>query len=274
MATAMMYANLLRWEWFRLSRRVGFWVILGILGLAVAATLAITAATRFVPFFGDALSPDRFPDAVSGTMSSLAPFLGVVLAAFIFGGEFGWGTWRPALARGMAASRLILSKVAMGGIVVLAAWLVAWILSSVVGFAFGQDAAGSGPGFLPDSSGGWGRAAASFAGSWLVAVAYLALGSLLCVVGRSTAFGVGVGVGIVMAEIVGFPIASTVADLLWDVSLDEYIRWTLRGVSAGLTGGDDLRAIFFLPAMMAYIGGFCWLTLAVFCKRDLDSGNG
>ncbi len=273
MATAMTYVNLLRWEWFRLSRRFGFWAILAILGLAVAATLAITAAMRFVPFLGDSLPPHRFPDAVSQVLSSLAPFLGVVLAGFIFGGEFGWGTWRSSLARGMPASRLMLTKVTMGGGVLLAVWLVAWVVASVVGLAFGQDTAGAAA-LLPGSSGGWGEVAAKFAASWPAAVAYLALGALLCVVGRSTAFGVGVGIGVVMVETVGFPIARAVAELLWDVSLGAYLRWTLHGASTGLAGGDDLSAVFFLPALLAYIGAFCWLMLVVFQRRDLDSGNG
>ena len=268
------YVNGLRWEWFRLSRRVGFWATIGMLGLAVAATLVVTGAMRFVPVIGQAPPAYGFPHAVSDTLSSLGPFLGVVLAGFIFGGEFGWGTWRTSLARGIAPGRLILTKVALGGLVLLAAWLIAWVFASVVGLAFGGEHAALVIVQSSDRPAGWGEVAIKFASAWPAAVAYLALGSLLCIVGRSTAFGVGVGIAIIVVEIAGYPFANALAELLRDVSLDEYIRWTLRGASRGLGGNEELNAAVFLPVLLAYIGAFCWLMLVIFNRRDLDSGNG
>ena len=274
MSAMEIYAGGLRWEWFRLRRRVGFWTIIGILALIVVGTLAATYAMRYVPLVGEVAPPYGFPHAVFETLSRLAPFLGLLLAGFIFGGEFGWGTWRTSLARGMASSRLLLTKMGLGAVILAIIWTAAWCLAAVIGLAAGDDAPGGLIRQIPGYPDGWGEAFLKFASAWPVALTYLALGALLCVVGRSTAFGVGVGIGIVFAEMIGHPLATAIAELAWDVQLNDVLRWTPHGATRGLLGNDDLRAIAFLPVVLAYAGLFCWLTLLVFSRRDVDSGNG
>ncbi len=274
MSYVAMCVNTLKWEWFRLSRRAGFWAIIGIFGLFVAGTLAGTVGMRFIPGLGEAMPAYGFPHVVFDVLSELAPFLGVILAGLIFGGEFGWGTWRATLARGMPPSRLILTKVLLGAAVLFAIWIIAWCLAALVGLVAGENEPG---GIIRQSPGfpnGWGDAGLEFASAWPVAVAYLALGALLCVIGRSTAFGVGVGIGLIVAEMICYRLLRLVAELVWEISLGDYLRWTLQGVSGGLLGNDELKAMIFLPAVLAYTGLFCWLTLAIFNRRDLDSGNG
>ena len=268
------YVSLLRWEWFRLCRRIGFWAIIGILGLFVAGALAVAVGMRFIPAVGETMPAYGFPHVVFDVLSTLAPFLGVILAGFIFGGEFGWGTWRTSLARGMPASRLILTKMLLGAAVLLAIWIISWCLAALVGLVAGDNGPGGIIGQSPGFPEGWGDAGLNFASAWPVAVAYLALGALLCVIGRSTAFGVGVGIGLIVAEMIGYRLLGLIAGIIWEFSLQDYLRWTLQGVSGGLLGNDEPKAIFFLPAVLAYTGLFCWLALAIFNRRDLDSGNG
>lgn len=274
MAVAAALVNLLRWEWFRLCRRVGFWAIVGILGLFVAGELATAIGMQFIPEVGETTPAYGFPHAAFGALSRLAPFLGIILAGFIFGGEFGWGTWRASLGRGMPISRLILVKMLLGAAVLFAVWIITWCLAAMVGLVAGENDLGGitrqPPGF-PD---GWGDGGLKFASVWPVAVTYFALGGLLCVIGRSTAFGVGVGIALVLAEIIGYPLLNLLLELIWEISLEDYLRWTLRGASNGLLGNDEPKAIFFLPVVLAYAVLFCWLTFAIFNKRDVDSGNG
>ncbi|MYC33810.1 MAG: ABC transporter permease [Chloroflexi bacterium] len=267
-------ANTFRWEWFRLRRRAGFWAIIGILGLFVAGTLAATIGMRFIPALGETMPAYGFPHVVFGVLSRLAPFLGIILAGLIFGGEFGWGTWRTSLARGMPASRLILVKILLGAVVLLAIWIIAWCLAVLAGLVIGENEPGGiireSPGF-PD---GWIDAGLQFTSAWPVAVTYLALGALLCIIGRSTAFGIGVGIALIAAEMIGYPLLKLVAELIWEISLQDYLRWTLRGVTGGLLGNDEPKGIIFLPAALGYTALFCCLALAIFNRRDWDSGNG
>lgn len=274
MSYVAIYINTLTWEWFRLRRRAGFWAIIGIVGLFVAGALAATVGMRFIPALGETMPAYGFPHVVFDVLSRLAPFLGIILAGFIFGGEFGWGTWRAALSRGMPSSRLVLTKILLGAAVLFAIWLTAWCLAALVGLVAGENEPGGTIRHPPDLPDGWGDAGLTFASAWPVAIAYLALGALLCVIGRSTAFGVGVGIGLIAAEMIGYPVLGLVAELIWDISLQDYLRWTLQGVSNGLLGNDEPRAIIFLPAVLAYTGLFCWLALVIFNRRDLDSGNG
>ena len=98
---------------------------------------------------------------------------------------------------------------------------------------------------------------------------------MLCALSRSTAFGLGVAVAIVLVEAVAYPIAEAVAELALDVSIAEYTRWTLHGVTGGLMGRDgDFGAWIFLPATLAYLALFWGLTLTVITRQDVGSGNG
>ena len=268
------YWTLMYWQWFLLNRRIGFWAIIGIVALTVVGTLAATVGLRFVGALDLSMPAYGFPRAAFGTLSTLAPFLGVALAGFIFGSEFGWGTWRALLARNVPVHRLLLARMMLGVVILVAVWLAAWCLASAVGLAAGRDGGVESGIFRSGGADEWGRVAAEAAGALPVAIVYLALGGLLCVAGRSTAFGVGVGMGIVAVEMVGHPIISLVADLAWNIQVDAALRWTLWGATRGLLGNDDPGPLLFLPAVVGYAVLMYWLTLAIFQRRDLHSGNG
>ena len=120
-----------RWEWFRLSRRVAFWIIAGLAAAGVAATLVVMLlASKFGDFpFG---SYD-YPSAVAAMLGAVGPFLAVILASIIFGGDFGWGTWRTLAARGMARWQIALAKLLLAGAALAVFWAAAWMLAAIVG---------------------------------------------------------------------------------------------------------------------------------------------
>ncbi len=263
----------LRGEWFRLSRRTGVWVIIGLATALVAGVLGVTWALIHLTPLELAVPPRGFPHLASASLSLLAPFLGIILAAMIFGGDYGWGTLRPLLARGQPRWQVVLTKLLLTAVILAAFWVAAWVLSTPVGLVAGDPAAGAEGSFL-DVPDGWWPILGSSAGAWLVALAYAGLTALLCTIGRSTAFGLGVAVAILIFEFTVYPVAGLVADLVTDFPLGEYTRWTLHGTSGGVTGGDELSAWVFLPATLAYIAAFCALTLLVTQRRDVASGNG
>ena len=274
MISAADIANALRWEWFRLSRRAGLWVILGLVAVAVAGVVVVTVVVQNAVASGFSIPSNGFPLLVFEVLSRLGPFLGIILAAIVFGGDFGWGTLRPLLARGQARWLMALVKLILPGVILGIVWMVAWTLAAVVGLAAGEPSAGALE-FLADSPDDWPGTVGRFFSAWPVAITYLGLAALLCALGRSTAFGVGVAVAIVLVEAVAYPIAGIIAELALDFSLDEYTRWTLRGVTDGLMGrDDDFGPWVFLPATAAYLALFWGLTLAVIARRDVSSGNG
>ena len=274
MATTAIYLNLLQWEWFRLRQRVGFWVIVGIFALFVVGILAVIAMIANLSPDTLAIPPQGFPAAVSQGLSSLGQFFGIVLASFLLGSDFSWGTWRPLIARGDPRHWPIYSKLLLGCAILMVVWVVAWCVAAAMGLLLGDDEGGVISEFLFDVPDGWGRTALLFFAGLPVAITYMALGALLCVAARSSTVGVGVGIAIVVAESAAYPLANVIVRGLYDFELQPYTRWTLWGVSNGLTGSDELAAAWFLPAILAYLAGLCALTLLIFERRDVDSGNG
>ena len=274
MSTTAIYLNLLRWEWFRLRQRAGFWAITAVVALLIVGTLVGVAMISSQSLAQLAIPPQGFPVAAFQALSRLGPFLGVVLASFLLGNEFAWGTWRTLIARGDPRDWAIHSKLLLGSGILLAIWVLGWCVASAAGLIFGDDNPGVIADLFFEVPDGWGRAAAMYFASLPVAITYLALGALLCMAWRSSTAGVGVGVGIVVAESVAYPVANLVVSGLYDFELAEYTRWTLWGVSNGLMGRDELSAVWFLPAIVAYLAVFYGLALLIFKRRDVDSGNG
>ena len=264
----------LRGEWFRLSRRTGVWVVMGLASAVVVGVLAAVGALTQVTSLELAIPPRGFPHLASVSLSLLAPFLGIILAAMIFGGDYGWGTLRPLLARGQPRWQVALTKLLLTAVILATLWIAAWVLATLVGLVAGDRDARVTE-FLLGIPDGWRTILGSSVGAWLVALAYAGLTALLCSIGRSTAFGLGIAVAILIFEATVYPVAGLVANLATDIPLEEYTRWTLHGTSRGVTGrDDDLSAWVFLPATLAYIAAFCALTLLVTQRRDVASGNG
>ena len=274
MTAFAVFANTIRWEWFRLRRRTEFWVILGLLAVAVVGILAVSAGVLRLVESVVSIPPYGYPLLVFELLSRLGPFLGIVLAGMVLGSDYGWGTFRPLFARGQRRWHVLIAKIALAALVLALVWIASWVVAAAVGLV----AAGSptdGLEIAPGGSGGWVESAGRFVSAWPVTIVYLLLGALLCAVGRSTAFGLGVGIAVLIVESIAYPAAGLVSELALDVNLGDYTRWTLWGVTRGLMGrDDDLGAWVFLPAVVAYATVFAALAVVITERRDVSSGNG
>ena len=261
----------LRWEWFRLSRRRAFQVIIGMVAAAVVLILAGGVLLRGPA--DDTIAPAMFPFFIFLALNVVGPFLAVFLTAIIFSGEYGWGTLRALLARGQPRWRVALSKLLLVGGILAVVWAVSWGLAAVVGLLVGAHGV---PALSPfdDTPLSWGAIAGRFFASLPAALAYMSLTALLCVASRSTTFGLVVAAAILIAESTAYPVAILIVNEVCDFQLADYLRWTLRGATSGLAGNDEVSAWNFAPAVVAYIALFCTLMLAVLIRRDVSGGNG
>ncbi len=274
MTSFAVMTNTIRWEWFRLCRRTEFWVILGLLALAVVGTLVVSAGVLRLIQSDFFIPPYGYPLLVFELLSRLGPFLGIILAGTVFGSDYGWGTFRPLFARGQPRWQVVTAKLALAASILAAVWVASWLLAAAVGLV-AADASTNGVEIMPWDSGGWVESAGRFASAWPVAIAYLLLGALLCALGRSTAFGLGVGIAVLIVESIAYPAAGAISQLALDVNLGDYTRWTLWGTTRGLMGRDDeFGPWVFLPAVVAYAGVFAALAALVTERRDVSSGNG
>lgn len=274
MTTFAVVVNAVRWEWFRLRRRTEFWVILGLLALAVLGTLVVSAGALRLIQSDFSIPAYGYPLLVFELLSRLGPFLAIVLAGIILGSDYGWGTFRPLFARGQLRWQVVAAKLALAALILAVVWIASWLVSAAVGLL----AAGpptNGLELVPGASGSWIESTGRFASAWPAAMAYLLLGALLCAVGRSTAFGLGVGIAVLIVESIAYPAAGAISQLALEVNLSDYTRWTLWGVTRGLMGrDDDLSAWVFLPAVLAYATAFTALAVVITQRRDVSSGNG
>ena len=267
-------ANAVRWEWFRLCRRTEFWVILCLLALAVLGTLAVSAGALRLIQSDFSIPAYGYPMLVFEILSRLGPFLALVLVGIVLGSDYGWGTFRPLFARGQRRWQVVAAKLVLAALIMAIVWIASWLLAAAVGLiAAGPSTTGME--VVPGDSGGWLEGVGRFVSAWPVAMTYLLLGALLCAVGRSTAFGLGVGIAVLIVESIAYPAAGAISQLVMDVNLGDYTRWTLWGVTRGLMGrDDDLGAWVFLPAVLAYATAFTALAVVITERRDVNSGNG
>lgn len=262
----------LRWEWFRLSRRLAFQVIMA---LVAAAVILILLSAVLISATFDAAAPFTFPFFIFLALTVVGPFLGIFLTAIIFSGEYGWGTLRAMLARGALRWHLAASKLLLVSIVLAAVWMVSWLLASLVGLLAGDPEASYG--VLPFSDNeptGWGEVALRYFGNLLAPIAYAGLTALLCVASRSTTFGLAVAAAILIGESTAYPVAVLIVGEIYQINLYEYLRWTLRGATSGLAGQyDSISAWYFAPAVLAYTALFVGLMLTLLIRRDLPGGS-
>jgi ABC-type transport system involved in multi-copper enzyme maturation permease subunit len=262
-----------RWEWFRYCRRVSVWLLAGMFaGAIVIVTGGVVLFDNLGQRFGETLSPAAFPNVVLELPVQAGPILAIALISIAFGGEFQWGTIRSLTARGAPRWHTVVAKLALVSIYITVLWAFAYALSALVGLAVGGSNPES-PLELTETL-TWGDTIVKLFAVWLTALAYAGLGALLTVLGRSTAFGLGIAVGIFLFESIVYPIAGGVATLAGS-SVSEYTAWTLRGATLELIRGNgDLNRWVVLPVVLAYIGLLWSLTLVVLRRRDLGSGNG
>jgi ABC-2 type transport system permease protein len=155
--------NLIRAEWFKLSRRPLAWVLLAVF----LALLALLLFTQFLVvalhdgiFAGGArlslLQEEQvtqfrlhlgFPgifDAVLGHVNGIGGICAIVLAAGAIGSEYGWGTLRTQLARQPNRGRYLVAKIAALLLVLLAGIAITLLAGVPLALLFGALLGGTG----------------------------------------------------------------------------------------------------------------------------------
>ncbi len=142
------------------------------------------------------LRPARLPNMAMGLVSPIAAVLAIVLAGNTMGNEFGWGTIRTVLAHGPRRAAFLFAK-----LVTLAGSAAAFVLTGFV-------AALAGSILVVVMSRGDASIQSDFAVGLIVNIAkvayvtlpYVALATMVAVLARSAAAGIGFGIAVFFAE--------------------------------------------------------------------------
>lgn len=251
--------NLARWEWFRLSRRAAFRVAAALALLTLPAALAAATlldAQALLP--GTALNYFAILPYISG---GLAPLLAIGLAALLHAGDLSGGHARTLAARGAARGAILAAKLLTAAILLLAWHLAAILLAALFSLAWSTGFADSGDGLIDTAA------------AVQNALLYLAFGVLLSHWRQSTAFTIGVGLGLISFEAIAYPIADLIGETL-DWPLADFTAWTIRGVARGLRGeGEIIARAWYILITAGYAALFTAAAYALFRQSDLRAGG-
>ena len=185
MAMAMQVALLTRWEWFKLRRRWVPWILLGFV-LVIEQLIFWLVAT-----LGDEVSYQSTSENIAnglGFSAFFGPFIAVILAAVVVGGEYGWGTLRPVLSKGAGRWPFLASKAAVVVLVTVAILVILSVTVAISGFI--AEAALSAPEAEPYNNISWLNLLALFGRMIYGFLPYIALALFVVVLTGSNGAGI------------------------------------------------------------------------------------
>lgn len=147
--------NLIRAEWFKLSRRPMAWVLLvllfGLLVFQILGQFALVYLAQLIGLTSDGGSFTRqleeyrrwvaFPGlfgAVFSQINSFGGVLAVIFTAGAMGSEYSWGTLRTQLARTPARGRYLVAKIVTILLLFAVAIILALLLGTILGGTLGM----------------------------------------------------------------------------------------------------------------------------------------
>jgi ABC-2 type transport system permease protein len=267
-----------------LRKRMSTWVLLGVwmlLGIMFSHLLP------YLTYNGGGDATEQvslqalLPESLTENLLAGFPFFGGVIALMLgvlaVGSDYGWDTVKTLLSQRSGRVRLLGSKLAAIGIVLVAfvgALFVAGAAASSI-IAAAEGAAINWPSIADFGS--------SFAAAWFVLATWAALGVLLAVLTRGTALAIGIGI------LYTFVIEGMISALAGEVSwLDPIVDYLLRANAYSLTVAlgvptqtltDNGPGGFFGPfvdggqaalVLGAYAVAFMILSVGVFRRRDVS----
>lgn len=271
-------------EWYKLRRRWLPWILLAVLLLISQAFLWGFFAAHHLSDSPDASQREYFtlPSSIGAGIEFLfgtrfAVLIVMVLAASSLGTEYGWGTLRTALTKGVGRWQILCSKLALGvilggaGLLAMAAVIC---ISSIIGGALSGE--GSAP--LPGPSESWPGTVATLAKSVYALVPYVVLGTFFVVLTQSTAQGITLSVVFFVVEGLALPPLLGLSDRLESVSAALLIQnvddWLYRGGGQPLEGASPPDALQSFFVILTYTVVLIAATLWLFLRRDIGGARG
>jgi len=285
-------ARLIKAEIYKLSKRSMTYILLLILIGLFALILSITEANpsimttetnginTTVPAV--AANIQFLQGAITSTIAMLGGFIGVVLAVVLvangMGSEYGWNTIRPYLLCSESRSKMFASKLIADAIFVVAGMIIGVITVILLGVLFTA---------IRGYSWNLGASTLSFTVSQLldftrtfyVILPYALLAFLFTVLGRSTAAGIGFGIGASVLETIITGLLSSahgwlakIPDYLLSINVSKIT--SLSGASGGVTvyGGPNTPMVTSLHSFVViavYCVVFTAIAYTIFQRRDV-----
>ena len=273
-AQARHIAILTRWEWFKLRHRWLPWILLGIM-VALAQLIFWLAAT-----LSDEVSyRSTTENVVNGLGFSVvfATFIAMILAASVTGGEYGWGTLRPALSLGAGRWQFLTSKVAVTLLTTAVILIIMSVTVAVSGFI--AEIALAPPAAEPYEATSWLELLGIYGRMVYGFLPYILLAMFFAVLTGSNGVGIALSLGYYVAET--FIISPILMVFEWGGDALAFLlspniaAWQDIGESGGINtiGGVSAMAQGFVVITIygLALGGAAF---ALFLRRDIAGAKG
>jgi ABC-type transport system involved in multi-copper enzyme maturation permease subunit len=244
-----------------------------------AVTMLLDLCERQLSIRYNLLMPIGSATAALGVAGTIGMVLLGILSASAFGAEYGLGTLRPILVRGvgrlpyLAGKFLVLVASATAALVLAAAAaaLSGWLISEMA----------IAPPNFTGRIGSWNEVALSFVRVWAAMTAFLAIASSITLLTRSTAAGMAVSLGCYLFEGLFTRLMSTafswfekVGDYLPMRNLTALVSATSNlGGPPGLTG-EGISTTQACVVVALYVLALAGTAAAVFRHRDIGGISG
>ena len=277
MAMALQVAQLTRWEWFKLRRRWVPWILLGFVLVIQQLLFWLTAV------FSDDLSYRSTSENIAnglGFAAFFGPFVAVVLASVVVGGEYGWGTLRPVLSKGAGRWQFLTSKAAVVVLFTAALLIVSCIAVTISGFIAEATLT------APEMAEPYGDISAAdllaLFGRMLYAfLPYIMLALFLVVLTGSNGVGIGLSMGYYIGE--GVILAPILSIFSWsdhvfafllspNVSAWQNVPPNNDGSIATFGGISDMAHGFIIVTIYAAV--LAGAAVSLFLRRDIAGAKG
>ncbi len=277
MAMAMQVALLTRWEWFKLRRRWAPWILLSFVLVINQLIFWLTATLT------DDVSYQSTAENIAnglGFSAFFGPFIAVILAAVVTGGEYGWGTLRPVLSKGAGRWQFLASKISVVMLVTAGILVILCITVTISGFI--AEAVLT----APETTESYGDISAvnllALFGRMIYGfLPYIALALFLVVLTTSNGVGIALSMGYYIAEtIIVVPI---IANFSWSDQVFAYLlgpnvsAWQSvppnnDGSIATFGGISDIAHGFIFVTV--YAVALAAAAIALFLRRDITGAKG
>jgi ABC-2 type transport system permease protein len=290
-------ARLIKAEIYKLRKRSMTYILLLILIGLFALILSITQANAInsttTTTVNNGVTPTQavtvvaanvgfLQGAITSSISMLGGLIGVVLAVVLvangMGSEYGWNTIRPYLLCSESRSKMFTSKLIADAVFILAGMIIGVITVILLGVLFTAIRGFSwnlGAGTLSFT----GHQLLDFVRAFYVLLPYALLAFLFTVLGKSTAAGIGFGIGASVLETIITGLLSSAHG--WLAKIPDYLLSTniskitsLSGASGGVTihAGTNTTAPSTLHAFIV-LAVYCVVLVAIsytiFQRRDV-----
>jgi ABC-type transport system involved in multi-copper enzyme maturation permease subunit len=227
---------------------------------------------------GEQYTQMMLPASIAGTLGlalSVDLILLAILTASHMGAEYGWGTIRPNLVRGIGRWQFVTAKLLLLVIVAALSLVAVAAVTALSSGVIRVLAPPPSPGHLA-GWGDWGQAAILLLKGWSGVIPLIALAGFAAVLTESTAAGMAITIGYYLGEGVIVSILSGLID--WFASVSRLLLAQNIGAWAELTsfggGRGAIDAVHAPLVLLAYtlvlVGGMIYL----FERRDVAGASG